>query len=93
MSIQQQLLKEQQRAEASTDMKTTFLDNMRHELRTPLSAIIANADQLPSVQTAEERAELLHSILSDCEQLQQVGSDIVTKTAANQEKATPTSAS
>jgi len=93
MSIQQQLLKEQQRAEASTAMKTTFLDNMRQELRTPLSTIIANIGQLPSVQTAEERAELLHSILSDCDQLQQLGSEIVMKPAVDQKEATTTSAS
>ena len=74
-------------------MKTTFLDNMRQELRTPLSTIIANIGQLPSVQTAEERAELLHSILSDCDQLQQLDSEIVMKPAADQEEATTTSAS
>ena len=56
MRKQDQLRKETKRARESGEMKTLFLANMTHEIRTPINAIVGFSEVLSSLTGAEEKA-------------------------------------
>lgn len=57
--VEEELLKARHRAEESDRLKTAFLANITHEVRTPLHAIVGFSDVLPMVQSDEERQSLI----------------------------------
>ena len=61
-AIEQALIEARNQAEASDRLKTAFLANMTHEVRTPLNAIVGFSDILPMAQSDEERNELIKLI-------------------------------
>ena len=77
METHQQLIKEQQRAESSGFMKSTFLANMTHELRTPLNAIVGFSDLLQVVDNPHERQEFIRIIRNNCDILLRLINDII----------------
>lgn len=60
--VEEELLKARHHAEESDRLKTAFLANITHEVRTPLHAIVGFSDVLPLVQSDEERQNLIDLI-------------------------------
>ena len=61
-AIEQALIEARNQADESDRLKTAFLANMTHEVRTPLNAIVGFSDILPMAQSDEERNELIKLI-------------------------------
>lgn len=76
--MQEMLIRERDRAEESDRLKTAFLHNISHELRTPMNAIIGfSALMAEPGQTDEVRASYSEIIMNSCNQLMDVVSDII----------------
>ncbi len=78
MRKQDQLRKETKRARESGEMKTLFLANMTHEIRTPINAIVGFSEVLSSLPGAEEKKEVIQIIKNNCDMLLRLINDILT---------------
>ena len=78
MQKQDQLRKETQRAKESGQMKTLFLANMTHEIRTPINAIMGFSEVIASLNTPEEKQEIVQIIKNNCDMLLRLMNDILT---------------
>ena len=78
MRKQDQLRQETQRARESGQMKSLFLANMTHEIRTPINAIVGFSEVLSSLSTAEEKKEIIQIIKNNCDMLLRLINDILT---------------
>lgn len=61
--IEEMLVNERDRTEASDRLKSAFLANMSHEIRTPLNAIVGFSSLLASAENVVEK-ELYNSLIS-----------------------------
>ena len=61
--IEEMLVNERDRAEASDRLKSAFLANMSHEIRTPLNSIVGFSSLLASAENVVEK-ELYNSLIS-----------------------------
>ena len=61
--IEEMLVNERDRAEASDRLKSAFLANMSHEIRTPLNTIVGFSSLLASAENVVEK-ELYNSLIS-----------------------------
>lgn len=75
--IEQELIKEKQKAEDASSYKSEFLANMSHELRTPLNSIIGFSEILLDEEQNSEKANKLKIINSSSKTLLQLINDIL----------------
>ena len=78
MRKQDQLRSETKRAKKSGEMKSLFLANMTHEIRTPINAIVGFTEVLSMLTTAEEKKEIIQIIKNNCDMLLRLINDILT---------------
>ena len=78
MRKQDQLRSEEKRARESGHMKSPFLANMTHEIRTPINAIVGFSEVLSSLTTEEEKKEIIQIIKNNCDMLLRLINDILT---------------
>lgn len=78
MQKQDQLRKETQRARESGEMKSLFLANMTHEIRTPINAIVGFTEVMTAMSSVEEKQEVLKIIKNNCDMLLRLMNDIFT---------------
>lgn len=78
MHKQDLLRKETQRAKESGQMKSLFLANMTHEIRTPINAIVGFSEVLASLTDSEEKKEIIQIIKNNCDMLLRLVNDILT---------------
>ena len=74
---ERELIDARNHAEESDRMKTAFLANISHEVRTPLNAIVGFSNVLPMVHNEEERAQLISLIQQNNAQLLRLFDDLV----------------
>ena len=76
--IEMALIRARNQAEESDRLKTAFLRNISHEVRTPLNAIVGFSEVLTtSTPTAEERSQLMGLIRQNNAHLLQLFDDMV----------------
>lgn len=75
--IEQDLIDALNKAEESDRLKTAFLANISHEVRTPLNAIVGFSDVLTDCQDEEERAQLVTLIKENNARLLRLFDDMV----------------
>ena len=78
MHKQDMLRRETQRAQQSGQLKTLFLANMTHEIRTPINAIVGFAELLSSLPPSDDRNEVIKIIKNNCDMLLRLVDDILT---------------
>ena len=78
MHKQDMLRLESQRAQQSGHMKTLFLANMTHEIRTPINAIVGFTELLSSLPPSDDRNEVIKIIKNNCDMLLRLVDDILT---------------
>ena len=78
MHKQDLLRQETQRARESGQMKSLFLANMTHEIRTPINAIVGFSEVLSSLTSSEEKKEIIQIIKNNCDMLLRLINDILT---------------
>ena len=59
-------------------MKSLFLANMTHEIRTPINAIVGFSEVLATLTDSEERKEIMQIIKNNCDMLLRLVNDILT---------------
>ena len=78
MSKQDQLRSETKRARESGQMKSVFLANMTHEIRTPINAIVGFTEVLSLLTDGDEKRESIQIIKNNCDMLLRLINDILT---------------
>lgn len=78
MHKQDLLRRETQRARESGQMKSLFLANMTHEIRTPINAIVGFSELLASLSESVEKQEVVQIIKNNCDMLLRLVNDILT---------------
>ena len=78
MHTQDQLRRERLRANESGQMKTLFLANMAHEIRTPINAIVGFSEILATLTSSDEKKEVIQIIKNNCDMLLRLINDILT---------------
>ena len=77
MRKQEQLKRETERANDSGHQKSVFLANMTHEIRTPLNAIVGFSDLLQTIESPDEKREMIRIIHNNCDMLLRLVNDIL----------------
>ena len=73
----QQLKELKEKAELSDRLKTAFVANMRHEIRTPINAIVGFSELMVTCDDPEEKKEYINIIQSNNELLLRLINDIL----------------
>ena len=76
--LEQDLVDARNKAEESDRLKTSFIDNISHEVRTPLNAIVGFSDILPTVTDPNERNGLISIIKENNQKLLNIFEDMMT---------------
>ncbi|MBR4921089.1 MAG: HAMP domain-containing histidine kinase [Prevotella sp.] len=76
--LEEELIEARNHAEESDRLKSAFLANITHEVRTPLNAIVGFSDVLPMAQSEEERNELVKLIKQNNAHLLRLFDDMMT---------------
>ena len=78
MHKQDQLRNETRRAHESGQLKTLFVANMTHEIRTPINAIVGFSEVLSTLTAEDEKKEIIKIIKNNCDMLLRLINDILT---------------
>lgn len=70
--IERELKIAKEEAEAANLAKLHFMNNMRHDIRTPLSCVVGSARILKAIETDPEKAEFIEGILTSSQHLLQM---------------------
>ena len=86
--LEQELVDARNKAEESDRLKTSFIDNISHEVRTPLNAIVGFSDILTSVTDPAERQGLVAIIKENNQKLLNIFEDMmsISKAEASDDK-------
>lgn len=60
--MEQELIKEKERAEVANKAKKRFLYNMRHDIRTPFTGIVGMAELLANIETDKKKRQYIDTI-------------------------------
>jgi len=77
LRYEEQLLKSKEAAEESEKLKSSFISNMNHEIRTPLSAIIGFSSIIAETQDPHLRKEYGQILCSNSSQLLRLVTDVL----------------
>lgn len=77
LKVEENLIKEKERAEESDRLKSAFLANMSHEIRTPLNAIVGFSSIICETENEQDKAKFLDIILKNNELLLQLINDVL----------------
>lgn len=66
-----------QEAEQAQKVKTEFVANVTHELRTPVNGILGNTRELLGIETDEEKLKLLHLVERGCRDMNAIINNIL----------------
>jgi two-component system aerobic respiration control sensor histidine kinase ArcB len=66
-----------EKAEAANKAKADFIDNMRHDTRTPLSCVIGLAKLLESKETNSEKKDIARAIINASESLMEFVNEVL----------------
>ena len=75
--LEQELIDARVKAEESDRLKTSFIDNISHEVRTPLNAIVGFSDILPTITDPQERDGLISIIKENNQKLLNIFDDMM----------------
>lgn len=77
LKVEENLIKEKERAEESDRLKSAFLANMSHEIRTPLNAIVGFSSIICETENEQDKGKFLDIILKNNELLLQLINDVL----------------
>ena len=69
MLFEKEVAKAEQEMEAALKIKSEFIANVTHELRTPVNGILGNAKELAKIEDDEKKLRLLRLIEQGCENM------------------------
>lgn len=75
--MEKKLEKVGQEAEAALKVKSEFVANVTHELRTPVNGILGNARELMGIETEEEKLKLLRLVERGCNDMHSIINNIL----------------
>lgn len=76
--IEFELIKSKEKAEESDKLKSAFITNLSHELRSPMNGLIGFSELITQTDTTkEERINYANTILSSCNQLLKIVNDLI----------------
>ncbi|MDE3143776.1 MAG: response regulator [Bacteroidota bacterium] len=77
IQYEKDILESRERAEKLAITKTRFLNNMSHEIRSPLTSIIGFTEQLESTETDEDKKKFLQAIHASSDHLLNTVNDVL----------------
>ena len=75
--LQKQATKADAEAEAALKVKSEFVANVTHELRTPVNGILGNTRELMGIETADEKLRLLRLVERGCNDMHAIINNIL----------------
>lgn len=80
--MEAELIRARNKAEESDRLKSAFLANISHEVRTPLNAIVGFSDVMPMVESDDERQHLVSLIHENTAKLLRIFDDVMNMSRA-----------
>ena len=75
--LEKKAIQANQEAENAQKVKTEFVANVTHELRTPVNGILGNVQELISLETENDKLKLLHLVERGCRDMNAIINNIL----------------